>query len=235
MSGIDLAQVRLARGGQRFAFDHHFVAGSATAIIGPSGSGKTTLLHLVAGFAGADSGTISINGTDVTRLPPSKRPVTMIFQENNLFAHLDVLSNVGLGRRTDLKLGANDRADIAAAFADVGLSGMEQRLPASLSGGERQRVGIARALIRRNPVLLLDEPFAALGPALRRDMIALIRHIAGRNAMTVLMVTHQPDDAVMLGDRLAFIDDGRIAAEGPVSDMLDRDSSPPSLRAYLGN
>ncbi len=128
----------------------------------------------------------------------------MVFQENNLFAHLSVEQNVGLGRSPNLKLSAKDRADIAEALSRVGLAGKEQRKPEALSGGERQRVAIARALIRQRPVLLLDEAFASLGPALRHQMLDLVRELQLETGMTVLMVTHTPEDAIYLDAVLLF-------------------------------
>ena len=141
-------------------FDAEFAPASVTAIMGPSGSGKSTLLNLVAGFEMPKAGRVLIGDMDVTGLPPARRPVSMIFQENNLFAHLDVEKNVGLGRSPSLRLTADDRDAVANALARTGLAGKEQRLPRELSGGERQRVALARALVRNRPVLLLDEPFA---------------------------------------------------------------------------
>ena len=115
-----------------------------------------------------------IDGVDVTKLPPSSRPVSMIFQENNLFAHLDVAANVGLGISPALRLSSSDRDRVATALGHTGLASKEKRLPRELSGGERQRVALARALVRDRPVLLLDEPFASLGPALRDEMLDLL-------------------------------------------------------------
>jgi thiamine transport system ATP-binding protein len=174
-----------------------------------------------------------IGGDDVTRLPPARRPVSMVFQENNLFAHLDVARNVGLGRSPALKLSANDHADIAAALARTGLAGKEGRLPGELSGGERQRVALARVLVRDRPVLLLDEPFASLGPALRREMLDLLRALHAERGMTILMVTHQPEDARGIARRIAFVEDGTIAAFAPVDEMFS-ETGPSAFRAYTG-
>lgn len=214
-------------------FDLHVDDGECLAIIGPSGAGKSTLLALVAGFERALSGRILIGGRDVTFLHPSVRPVTMLFQDHNLFAHLDVAANVGLGIHPGLHLSAADRARVQAALEQVGLTGLERRLPAHLSGGERQRVALARSLVRDRPVLLLDEPFAALGPALRREMLDLVKALQSDRRLTVLLVSHQPDDALYMASRTAFVHGGRILQVAASRDLLDGLAGP-ELRAYLG-
>jgi thiamine transport system ATP-binding protein len=214
-------------------FDVGFEAGVVTAIMGPSGSGKSTLLNLVVGFEMPSSGRVLIGDTEVTREPPAERPVSMIFQENNLFAHLDVAQNVGLGISPSLKLSTADRQRIAEALARTGLAGKEKRLPRELSGGERQRVALARALVRDRPVLLLDEPFASLGPALRDDMIDLLVEVQAERGMTVLFVTHQPEDARRAAKQLVFIEDGRVTATGAVEKMFS-EAGHERFKAYLG-
>jgi thiamine transport system ATP-binding protein len=207
-AALELDHVRFHYEDMDMAFDLAVPAGALTALIGPSGAGKTTILNLIAGFERAASGAIRIDGRDVSALPAAMRPVTMVFQEHNLFAHLDVATNVGLGISPALRLKPADRDRVAAALARVGLEGFEQRLPGQLSGGERQRVALARCLVRDRPVLLLDEPFAALGPALRREMLDLIADIHRERAMTVLLVTHQPDDARRIASHTAFVHAG---------------------------
>ncbi|MGN6772412.1 MAG: thiamine ABC transporter ATP-binding protein [Rhizobiaceae bacterium] len=195
-------------------FDLSFAAGSVTAIMGPSGAGKSTLLNLVAGFETPVDGRILIGGEDVTGLPPAVRPVSMVFQENNLFSHLDVAANVGLGRSPALKLSWEDRAAVADALARTGLLGKEKRLPSELSGGERQRVALARVLVRNRPVLLLDEPFASLDAALRREMTGLVGELHFRTGMTILMVTHDVVDARRIADRVVRVEDGHVVGLG---------------------
>ena len=231
---VELDGVSFSYGEASFRFDAEFAAGRITAIMGPSGSGKSTLLNLIAGFESPNTGKVLIGGEDVGNAPPSQRPVSMVFQENNLFAHLSVEANVGLGRSPSLKLGDADRAAVAEALARVGLAGKEKRLPRQLSGGERQRVALARVLLRDRPVLLLDEPFASLGPALRDDMLDLVAGIHAERAMTVLFVTHQPEDARRIGQDMAFLDAGAIAATGPAVDFFDR-SGPDAFRRYIGD
>ena len=232
-ASVELDDVRFQYEDMDMAFDLAVPASELTALIGPSGSGKTTILNLIAGFEAALGGTIRIDGRDVSGLPAAERPVTMVFQEHNLFAHLDVATNVGLGISPALRLKSADRERVAAALARVGLEGFERRLPGQLSGGERQRVALARCLVRDRPVLLLDEPFAALGPALRREMLDLIADIHRERAMTVLLVTHQPEDARRIAAQTAFVHAGRILAARPTAELLGA-TDIPELKEYLG-
>lgn len=233
-AAIRFDQVGFSYGSEMtMSFDLAVKASQIVGVMGPSGSGKSTLLHLLAGFEKPSSGRILIGGEDVTRLAPARRPISMIFQENNLFSHLDVATNVGLGRSPALKLTSQDHADIASALARTGLGGKEKRLPAELSGGERQRVALARALLRNRPVLLLDEAFASLGPALRREMLEMVRELHAEHKMTILMVTHHPDDASLLCDSIAFIEDGQVAAMASTEDMFS-DAAPARFRSYIG-
>ncbi|TIU18182.1 MAG: ATP-binding cassette domain-containing protein, partial [Mesorhizobium sp.] len=158
---------------------------------------------------------------------------SMVFQENNLFAHLSVERNVGLGRSPSLRLTEADHAAVAAALKRVGLAGKQQRLPRELSGGERQRVALARVLVRDRPVLLLDEPFASLGPALRDDMLDLVADVHAERRMTVLFVTHQPEDAHRIGQDMVFLDNGTVAATGTVADFFTK-AGPEAFRHYIG-
>ena len=184
----DDAGVRLDRvtfsyaAGAAMAFDCLARAGAITAVMGPSGSGKSTLLNLVAGFEAPASGRILIGGRDVTALAPAERPVSMVFQENNLFAHLTVEDNVGLGISPALKLSADDRASVARSLAHTGLAGKEKRLPRELSGGERPPLAVPRDHVP-NPPLRLSRAHGhapARGrPAYRRRR-AFPRERAGR-------------------------------------------------------
>jgi len=235
MSGADIVldNVRFSYGEGEMLFDLSVPASAIVALMGPSGSGKSTLLNLIAGFETPLSGAVRIGGDDVTALPPAGRPVSMVFQENNLFGHLDLAANVGLGRSPALRLTDRDRDDIRAALARVGLAGKERRLPRELSGGERQRVALARVLVRDRPVLLLDEPFASLGPALRADMLDLLRALNAERRMTVLIATHQPDDARAVAGTIAFLENGRVAATGPVARFFGPDR-PEAFARYVG-
>ncbi|WP_095201176.1 thiamine ABC transporter ATP-binding protein [Mesorhizobium carmichaelinearum] len=230
---VRLDKVSFSYGEAPIAFDVAFAAAEITAIMGPSGSGKSTLLNLVAGFETPQSGRVLIGGTDVAAVPPAARPVSMVFQENNLFAHLSVEQNVGLGRSPSLRLTEADQAAIAEALERTGLGGKEKRLPRELSGGERQRVALARVLVRDRPVLLLDEPFASLGPALRDDMLDLVAGLHAERGMTVLFVTHQPQDAHRIGQNVVFLDNGTVAAVGSADDFF-AGAGPEAFRRYVG-
>jgi len=213
-------------------FDLRAAKGELVGIIGPSGAGKSTLLSLIAGFDLPISGRISIASVNMEGIVPDQRPVSMIFQDHNSFTHLDVWTNVALGISPELKLDPQQRQRIDTALARVGLSDFRARKPTELSGGERQRVAIARALVRDKPVLLLDEPFTALGPALRRDMLDLIKEIQIEKQLTVLMVTHQPEDAKYAASRIAFVQDGHITDVLPTRQFF-ADKAPAGIRAYL--
>ena len=232
-ASVRLDAVVFTYGEARFAFDADFPAGEITAILGPSGSGKSTMLSLIAGFETPQSGRVLIDGADVTADPPSARPVSMIFQENNLFAHLDLAANVGLGISPALRLTAADRERVSAALTRTGLAGKEKRLPRELSGGERQRVALARALVRDRPVLLLDEPFASLGPALRDEMLDLTLAMQRERGMAVILVTHHPEDARKAAQRIVFVEDGQVAAQGPAAGFFSA-QAPESFRNYAG-
>lgn len=232
-TAVRLEHVSFSYGETLLSFDVGFAASRITAVMGPSGSGKSTLLNLVAGFETPRSGRVLIAGVDVNAQPPSARPVSMVFQENNLFAHLSVEQNVGLGRSPSLRLNDADRVAIAGAIQRTGLTGKERRLPRELSGGERQRVALARVLVRDRPVLLLDEPFASLGPALRDDMLDLVASVHAERPMTVLFVTHQPEDARRIAQDVVFLDNGSVAAKGAAADFF-AGAGPEVFQRYIG-
>lgn len=205
--------------------------GEQIAILGPSGAGKSTLLSLIAGFLTPASGRIMIEGVDHSATPPSQRPVSMLFQENNLFTHLTVRQNIGLGLNPALRLSVAQRNKLSTIAQTMGLESLLDRLPAQLSGGQRQRVALARCLVREQPVLLLDEPFSALDPALRQEMLALVQSVCRRQQLTLLMVSHSVEDAAQIAARSLVIADGRIAWDGATDELL-RGNSPAS--ALLG-
>lgn len=218
--GIEMRDVGLTLGTHDFRFDCRLPAGAVIAVTGASGAGKSTFLNLLAGFDAPSNGQIMIDGADVTRSHPAQRPVSLVFQDNNLFTHLDVFTNVGLGIDPALKLSASDRSAIPAALEKVGLGGFERRMPATLSGGERQRVAFARALVRKRPALLLDEPFAALDPGLRNEMAVLLLDMHRQSGNTVVIVSHDPDEVRRIADFALFIEGGRIAVAAPIGDFV---------------
>lgn len=217
----------------RLEFTLEVARGEFLAIIGPSGAGKSTLLSLIAGFETPESGKLYLDGRDMRGVPPAQRPVTMVFQDHNTFAHLDVWTNVALGVSPRLKLNEEQRRRVEAALARTRIRELAQRKPGEISGGERQRVAIARALVRNKPILLLDEPLAALGPALRRDMLDLLQSLQREQGLTILLVSHHPEDARYAASRTAFLDQGRIVAVGPTQEVLSQNDLP-ALAAYLG-
>ncbi len=222
----------LAQDEFRLTADLTFDTGKITALIGPSGAGKSTLLAAVAGFFAPASGLILWQGKDLTPLAPGARPVSAIFQDNNLFPHLTVAQNVGLGLRPALRLSQAESASIEGALAAVGLAGLGQRKPAALSGGQQSRAALARVLLADRPVVLLDEPFAALGPGLKDEMLDLVQTTLGAAGRTVLMVTHDPDDAKRIADAASFIAEGKVSAPVATADFFG--DPPPGLAAYLG-
>ena len=229
---LALEGVEIVQDDWRMTADLVLPAGSTTALIGPSGSGKSTLLNAIAGFVAPAHGRILWDGRDITSLAPAERPLTLLFQEHNLFAHLTAAANVGLGLRPDLRLDRAGWARVDAALAEVGLEGLGQRRPGQLSGGQRQRVALARALLRDRPLLLLDEPFAALGPALRAEMLELVARIRDEHGTTLVLATHQPEDARRIAGLTVLVDGHRAHPPRPTEALFA--DPPPELRAYLG-
>ena len=209
---IRLDNVFLADDALPMMFDLQVVEGERIAIVGPSGAGKSTLLNLIAGFVLPTRGEVWLNGENHTQSAPYERPVSMLFQENNLFPHLTVQQNLALGLKTSLKLTALEQDQIERVADAVGLTSFLSRLPNSLSGGQKQRVALARCLLRDKPILLLDEPFSALDPKLRMEMLNLIDELCHSKNLTLLLVTHQPSELTGKVDRMLRIENGRISA-----------------------
>lgn len=229
---LQLDRLTLAQGTFRLTADWSAPPGSRIAVMGPSGAGKSTLLSAIAGFLAPTEGHILWQGRDLAGVPPGDRPVTILFQDQNLFPHLTVAQNLGLGLRPDLRLTPADHARIDEALARVGLAGFGPRRPAQLSGGQVSRAALARALLRARPILLLDEPFAALGPALRGEMLDLVRAVADETGALVLIVTHDPQDALALGGDTAFVAGGVVQA--PVDTRALLAHPPQDVQDYLG-
>jgi len=234
MHRLEVRDLRFDYEDMRMRFDLAIGAGEFLALVGPSGAGKSTLLSLIAGFDRPTSGRVLFDGVDLTASRPAERPVTLLFQDHNLFPHLCIADNVGLGIRPDLRLDAAGKARVEAALAEVGLQGLGARRPGQLSGGERQRAALALALVRERPLLMLDEPFAALGPALRRETLDLVRRMQRSRGLTVLLVSHQPSDARYAADRVAFVEQGEIRHVAPTAEFFAQ-PQPPAVAAYLGD
>ena len=192
----------------------HFVLkveqGERLAIIGESGAGKSTLLNLIAGFETPASGQILLNDCDHTQTQPAERPVSMLFQDNNLFPHLTVAQNIGLALVPSLSLNATQQQQIREIAEKMGIEPLLSRRADQLSGGQKQRVALARTLLRDKPILLLDEPFSALDPIRRHELQQFILDICIERNLTFLMVTHQLEETKNLFTRVVEIREGKV-------------------------
>lgn len=229
---LRLDDLRIRQGDFALHADWQVAEGARVAVIGPSGAGKSTLLLAIAGFVAPESGRILWQGSDLAGLPPGQRPMSILFQDHNLFGHLSVAENLGLGLSPSLRLTAQDRRAVVAALDRVGLADHAGRRPGGLSGGEQGRVALARVLLRARPILLLDEPFAALGPGMKADMLALVAEIAAETGALVLMITHDPQDARHLAPLTVLVDRGVAAPPAQTAALLE--DPPPGLRVYMG-
>ncbi|MBU4525807.1 MAG: spermidine/putrescine ABC transporter ATP-binding protein PotA [Desulfomicrobium sp.] len=192
--------------------------GEFLTILGPSGCGKTTILRLVAGFEGATSGSISIDGRDVTDLPPERRNVNTVFQSYALFPHMNVFDNVAFGLRMKGRPATEIATEVRETLRLVQLEGFDTRAVGKLSGGQQQRVAIARAIINRPLVLLLDEPLSALDYRLRKQMQLDLKHLQRKLGITFVLVTHDQEEAFSMSDRVVVMNNGHIEQIGtPVS------------------
>ncbi|MEL7099442.1 MAG: ATP-binding cassette domain-containing protein [Pseudomonadota bacterium] len=228
---LQLENICIALGDFTLTANWSLPARARATVIGPSGAGKSTLLNALAGFT-PHQGRITLNGQDVTTATPADRGIAMLFQDGNLFPHLTLLQNVGLGMRARLRLSPQEADRARQALARTGLAGLEDRKPGDISGGQQGRAALSRILVQNKPLLLLDEPFAALGPALRDEMLDLTADLAGETGATLLMVTHAPGDVARIGGHVVFVDDG-LAHPPQDAEALMADP-PEALRAYLG-
>ena len=207
--------------------------GSLTALLGPSGSGKSTLLRIVAGLEQPDAGTVSLDGEDVTGVPPQARGVGFVFQHYAAFKHMTVRRNVAFG----LEIRRRPKAEIAARVDEllelVQLRGLADRYPAQLSGGQRQRMALARALAVEPGVLLLDEPFGALDARVRRELRRWLRRLHDEQHVTTVIVTHDQEEAMDVADEIALMHAGRIEQVGGPRELYDAPAND-VVRAFFG-
>lgn len=200
--------------------------GARVALMGASGSGKSTLLSVIAGFLLTDRGQVWMEGVNVTDRPVAERPLSILFQDGNLFPHLSVFQNVALGIKPNLKLHPEDQHRVEGALEKVGLQGYGPRKPGELSGGQQSRVALARMLLQDRPLVLLDEPFSALDPGLRRDMLNLVAELCAENGQTLVMATHDLRDAERLCNRVLLLDEGKIALNEDLSAAVAQQAPP---------
>jgi putative spermidine/putrescine transport system ATP-binding protein len=202
--------------------DLEIAPGEFFTLLGPSGSGKTTTLRLIAGFERPDAGSIELHGRDVTRTAPYERDVNTVFQDYALFPHMTVAENVGYGLRVKGVRRAERRARVEEALTLVRLPDVGNRKPIQLSGGQRQRIALARSLVNRPRVLLLDEPLGALDLKLRQEMQIELKRIQQEVGLTFVYVTHDQEEALTMSDRLAVFNQGRIEQLGAPADVYER-------------
>ncbi|MDR2247681.1 MAG: ABC transporter ATP-binding protein [Treponema sp.] len=197
-------------------------AGEFITLLGSSGCGKTTTLRIIAGLEYADSGQVYLAGQDISGFEPNKRNVNMVFQNYALFPHMTVESNIGYGLRIKGRPKAEIRTAVEEALAMVQLSGFERRMPGELSGGQRQRVAVARAMVNRPKLLLLDEPLGALDLQLRRQMQLELKRLQKQLGITFIYITHDQEEALSMSDRIAVMRDGRFEQLSPVIELYEK-------------
>lgn len=210
---LELDRAKVSLGSNLFEFTLRAAAPGIQAILGRSGAGKSTLLNLIAGFVTPVSGDVCWNGESLLNRSAERRPVTTLFQQHNLFDHLTVDQNVGLGIHPGLKLTEIDHVSVKQVLAQVGLTNHGSKLPSELSGGEQQRVALARCLLRKQPLLLLDEPFSALDESTRQEMLALTHRVIHDQGLCVLFVTHSASDAAALGANIWHLSNGKLSPQ----------------------
>lgn len=229
---LELQNLHIQQGDFALTADLAIPGPGITAVVGPSGAGKSTLLNTIAGFAVLEHGQIRWKGKRFDPLPPAKRPVSMLFQDGNLFPHMTAVQNVALALTPRRRLSAVQLDRVHEVLDRVGLKGLGDKRPQALSGGQQSRVALARVLLMARPVLLLDEPFSALGPALKTEMLQLVSELAGTERLTVLMITHDPDDARQAAQLTILVADGKASA--PVATQELFANPPEALKSYLG-
>lgn len=229
---LKLEGIRLRQGEFTLIADLEIAAGQVVALMGPSGGGKSTLIAAIAGFLRPETGRLIWNGLDMTDMSPGERPISVLFQDNNLFPHLTVAQNLALGIRPNGRVSVVEGQRIETVLTQVGLRGLGQRKPGALSGGQQSRAALARVLLGGRPLVLLDEPFAALGPGLKEEMLELTARMLAGPGRCLIIVSHDPADAIQIADQVVGVEAGRVAMPVPVADFMA--DPPPGMRAYLG-
>ena len=229
---LKINNVHIAQGGFRLTASLQPLEAGIYAVMGPSGAGKSSLLAAMAGFLALQDGQILWKGRDIAALPPAQRPMAMLFQDNNLFPHLSAARNIALALTSRAKLTADQTDQVNAALERVGLAGFGTKKPPQLSGGEQSRVALARVMLQDKPILLVDEPFSALGPALKAEMLDLLGELARERGSVVMMVTHDPADALRIAEKTIVVAEG--TANSPKDTGTLMQNPPPALAAYLG-
>jgi len=235
MAVLDIQNVTKSFGTVRAVDDFSLAVGDGelVCLLGPSGSGKSTLLRMAGGFETPTGGTIRIDGEDVTRAPPEKRPTGMVFQSHALWSHMNVFKNLAFGLKLRRLPAAEIKTRVEAILELVGLPGYGSRMTHQLSGGQQQRVALARSLVLEPKILLLDEPFASLDQHLRERLREEVRDIQQRLRITTLFVTHGQDEALAMADRIVVMRDGRTEQVAP-PDVLYREPETPFVAGFIG-
>lgn len=208
--------------------------GDLVTLLGPSGCGKSTLLRSLVGFEGIDSGTISVNGNDITNLEPGKRDMGMVFQQYSLFPTMTVFENIAFGLKMQKKDKTTIKQKVSEMIGLVGLTGRENDYPKNLSGGQKQRVALARAIVTEPKVLLLDEPLSAIDALLRKNLQKEIRRIQQRLNITTIFVTHDQDEAMLMSDVIHVMNEGRIEQSGTPTEIYTNPKTH-FVASFIGN
>ncbi|GAB3480830.1 thiamine ABC transporter ATP-binding protein [Marinomonas epiphytica] len=218
------------------AFEAHYqvtLEPGITTLLGGSGEGKSTLLQLIGGFL-QGKGVLNYYGLSLLSQAPYERPISTLFQSDNLFPQLTVWQNVAVGLSANLRLSTEQKQKVSWALEQTQLVNKQNAFPQALSGGQAQRVAIARVLVREQPILLLDEPFSALDPALRQEMLLLIKKVTEEYQLTTLLVSHLPQEARLVGGRFLLIRQGKVVLHDRV-EVLESSKVTPVLQDYLGS
>jgi putative spermidine/putrescine transport system ATP-binding protein len=236
MSVLEIRNVTKAFSTTRAVDDFNLTVGDGelVCLLGPSGSGKSTLLRMIGGFETPTSGLITIDGEDVTRVPPERRPTGMVFQSHALWTHMNVFKNIAFGLKLRRLPEAEIKRKVEAVLELVGLGGFGARATNQLSGGQQQRVALARSLVLEPKILLLDEPFASLDQHLRERLREEVRDIQQRLKITTLFVTHGQDEALALADRIVVMRDGHTE-QAARPDVVYREPATPFVAGFIGS